>query len=72
MNTHCEIHPSMIFGVMGHQLFLPEHNQLPRNLFACGQVNKQYHYIIVILIIELIKWVFFKLWRNTNLKNRII
>ena len=35
--THCEIHPSMIFGVMGSQVIFPEHNQLPRNLFSCGQ-----------------------------------
>lgn len=35
--SHCEIHPSMIFGVMGNQVILPEHNQLPRNLFSCGQ-----------------------------------
>ena len=38
--SHCEIHPSMIFGVMGHQVILPEHNQLPRNLFACGQAKQ--------------------------------
>lgn len=35
--THCEIHPCMIFGVMGSQVIFPEHNQLPRNLFSCGQ-----------------------------------
>jgi len=35
--THCEIHPSMIFGIMGSQVIFPEHNQLPRNLFSCGQ-----------------------------------
>ena len=35
--THCEIHPSMMFGVMGSQVIFPEHNQLPRNLFSCGQ-----------------------------------
>uniref|UniRef100_A0AB39J798 DNA-directed RNA polymerase n=1 Tax=Florenciella sp. virus SA2 TaxID=3240092 RepID=A0AB39J798_9VIRU len=35
--THCEIHPSMIFGVMGSQVIFPEHNQLPRDLFSCGQ-----------------------------------
>ena len=38
--THCEIHPSMMFGVMGHQVILPEHNQLPRNLFGCGQAKQ--------------------------------
>jgi DNA-directed RNA polymerase II subunit RPB2 len=35
--THCEIHPSMMFGVMGSQVIFPEHNQLPRDLFSCGQ-----------------------------------
>ena len=35
--THCEIHPSMLFGVMGSQIIFPEHNQLPRDLFSCGQ-----------------------------------
>tara|TARA_A100001015_G_scaffold321456_1_gene452303 strand:+ start:423 stop:5441 length:5019 start_codon:yes stop_codon:yes gene_type:complete len=35
--THCEIHPSMLFGIMGSQVIFPEHNQLPRNLFSCGQ-----------------------------------
>ena len=38
--THCEIHPSMMFGVMGNQVILPEHNQLPRNLFGCGQAKQ--------------------------------
>ena len=35
--THIEINPSLIFGVMGNQVVFPENNQLPRNLFACGQ-----------------------------------
>ena len=35
--THLEIHPSLIFGVMGNQIVYPENNQLPRNLFSCGQ-----------------------------------
>ena len=38
--THCEIHPSMMFGVMGTQVILPEHNQLPRDLFGCGQAKQ--------------------------------
>jgi DNA-directed RNA polymerase II subunit RPB2 len=32
-----EIHPSLIFGVMGNQIVYPENNQLPRDLFSCGQ-----------------------------------
>ena len=35
--THKEIHPSLLLGVMGNQIILPEHNQLPRDLFSCGQ-----------------------------------
>ena len=35
--THLEIHPSIIFGVMGNQIIFPENNQLPRDLFSCGQ-----------------------------------
>ena len=38
--SHCEIHPSMMFGVMGNQVIFPEHNQLPRNLFGCGQAKQ--------------------------------
>ncbi len=32
-----EIHPSLILGVMGNQIVFPENNQLPRDLFSCGQ-----------------------------------
>ena len=35
--THLDIHPSLMFGVMGNQVIFPEHNQLPRDLFSCGQ-----------------------------------
>ena len=35
--THCEIHPSLSPGVMGNQVVYPENNQLPRDLFSCGQ-----------------------------------
>ena len=35
--THVEIHPSLMLGVLGNQVIFPENNQLPRNLFACGQ-----------------------------------
>ena len=36
-NNGIEIHPSLIFGVMGNQIVYPENNQLPRDLFFCGQ-----------------------------------
>jgi DNA-directed RNA polymerase II subunit RPB2 len=35
--THCEIDPSLIFGVMGNSIIYPEYNQLPRDVFSCGQ-----------------------------------
>ena len=38
--THLEIHPSLIFGVMGNQVVFPANNQLPRDLFACGQAKQ--------------------------------
>ena len=38
--THIEIHPSIMLGVMGNQVIFPENNQLPRDLFACGQAKQ--------------------------------
>jgi DNA-directed RNA polymerase II subunit RPB2 len=38
--THIEIHPSLMLGVMGNQVVFPENNQLPRDLFACGQMRQ--------------------------------
>ena len=35
--THCEIDPSLIFGVMGNSIIFPESNQFPRDCFSCGQ-----------------------------------
>jgi len=35
--TNIEIHPSLIFGVMGNLIAYPENSQLPRDLFSCGQ-----------------------------------
>jgi len=35
--THCEIDPSLMFGVMGNSIIYPENNPCPRNLFSCGQ-----------------------------------
>ena len=39
-HTHVEIHPSLLMGVMGNQIMMPQHNQLPRNAFACGQAKQ--------------------------------
>tara|TARA_Y100000816_G_scaffold69053_1_gene46198 strand:- start:18956 stop:23473 length:4518 start_codon:yes stop_codon:yes gene_type:complete len=35
--SHIEIHPSLIFGVMGNSVIFPETNPAPRNVFSCGQ-----------------------------------
>jgi hypothetical protein len=35
--TNVEIDPSLMFGVMGNSITYPEDNQLPRNVFSCGQ-----------------------------------
>ena len=35
--SHMEIHPSLLFGVMGNQVIYPENNPATRSLFFCGQ-----------------------------------
>ena len=35
--SNLEIHPSLLFGVMGNQVIFPENNPPTRNLFSCGQ-----------------------------------
>jgi len=34
--THCEIHPSTIFGILASCVPFPEHNQAPRNTYQCA------------------------------------
>lgn len=38
--THCEIHPSLMLGVLACNIPFPEHNQAPRNLYQ-GAMGKQ-------------------------------
>jgi len=38
--THCEIHPSTIFGVLASCVPFPDHNQAPRNTYQCA-MSKQ-------------------------------
>ena len=38
--THCEIHPSTMFGVAASCIPFPEHNQSPRNTYQCA-MSKQ-------------------------------
>ena len=34
--THCEIHPSTIFGILASCIPFPQNNQFPRNTFQCA------------------------------------
>jgi DNA-directed RNA polymerase II subunit RPB2 len=38
--THCEIHPSTMFGVLASCIPFPEHNQSPRNTYQCAQAKQ--------------------------------
>jgi DNA-directed RNA polymerase beta subunit len=38
--THCEIHPSTIFGVLASCIPFPENNQSPRNCYQCLDINE--------------------------------
>ena len=38
--THCEIHPSVIFGTTASGIPFPDHNQSPRNAYQCLGVNE--------------------------------
>jgi DNA-directed RNA polymerase II subunit RPB2 len=35
--THCEIHPSTMFGILASCIPFPENNQSPRNCYQCAQ-----------------------------------
>ncbi len=34
--THCEIHPSTLFGILASCIPFPDHNQSPRNTYQCA------------------------------------
>ena len=38
--THCEIHPSTIFGVVASCIPYSDHNQSPRNTYQCAQAKQ--------------------------------
>lgn len=39
--SHCEIHPSTIFGILASCIPFPEHNQSPRNTYQCIDSNEE-------------------------------
>jgi len=39
-HTHCEIHHSLLFGLMCNQICFPENNPATRNAFSCGQTKQ--------------------------------
>ena len=39
--THCEIHPSTIFGVLASCIPFPDHNQSPRNTYQCLAIDEE-------------------------------
>jgi DNA-directed RNA polymerase beta subunit len=38
--SHCEIHPSTIFGILASCIPFPEHNQAPRNTYQCLDIHE--------------------------------
>ena len=38
--THCEIHPSLMFGILGANIPFANHNQAPRNTYQCLYENE--------------------------------
>ena len=38
--SHCEIHPSTMFGVLASCIPFPEHNQAPRNTYQCLDIDE--------------------------------
>ena len=38
--THCEIHPSTIFGILASCTPFPDHNQAPRNTYQCAMAKQ--------------------------------
>jgi DNA-directed RNA polymerase II subunit RPB2 len=38
--THCEIHPSSVFGILGSCIPFPDNNQAPRNTYQCAMAKQ--------------------------------
>ena len=38
--THCEIHPSTIFGILASCIPFPDHNQSPRNTYQSAMAKQ--------------------------------
>ena len=39
-HTHVEVHPSLMFSILGNMVIYTECNPLPRGLFSCGQTKQ--------------------------------
>lgn len=39
--THCEIHPSLMFGILGANIPFANHNQAPRNTYQCIWIEEE-------------------------------
>ena len=39
--THCEIHPSLMFGILGDNIPFANHNQAPRNTYQCIWIEEE-------------------------------
>lgn len=35
-DTHCEVHPTAMFGITANMIPFPDHNQAPRNTYQCA------------------------------------
>jgi DNA-directed RNA polymerase II subunit RPB2 len=42
--THCEIHPSTIFGILASCIPFPDNNQSPRKCYQCLDINETVYY----------------------------
>ena len=61
-----------MLGVMGNQVVFPENNQLPRDLFACGQMRQAVSLYHSNFQTRIDKRCRVKLWSNATRKSRYL